>query len=494
MGSDHINGNLRSTDIGKWNKIIFDEVEWGKGFDKKTGNVEKKDAKILIGEHKELSVKQKKAEQKKLQRQEKKDEKARLKKEAKELKAEQKALKKAQSLPGKGKVEKASKNVLPEKAPSVSHQIVSTRTNVNHFMLAGAANALSKDLTKINTAVITAAASSPPKNATDRQTFETISAILDNAGDTYKTLLDTDKEEAAKFKESVLTILDQIGEKYGEKVKADLSECKDRQSLVTYQGRFMRENSLAEKCFGKMKDFSRDKILDSLTPLSKNIAKNKDVRKALVSANSNWDRESSSVEIKGTFGKPSVNAPLDKVIPPKVQTELKAAYTQICDSMLDPDNLDDDTARTLGRRYGEIYSATLEGLKDNTELTQQEKIDQAKSFAHASVVNELGLRLLSPILVQTPSLIPDSLKSSEKTEMSGALMTVSKAMQKQINYISGKPGLSEEQVSQLKSNTLQTDKKLTTIDVLVSENFQNIYEKTDALVQKCVNLASQIDL
>lgn len=463
---------------------------------------EKREQKLLRDERK-LEIKQKKAETKK-QRTLDKTKKAELKQQAKLEKQERKKL--DATIKAEAKVQKklaeAMLKALKKAGPLSSLVGKNVNLGKNLGMKVEVRSDPVQSLIKAKGLVQTLKAPNSPLTAEIANSngpeksmspgaaalADEIKGILDNSKDTYTQLLAKDPKLAEEFMTSMKELTEQIDKTTVKDLKETFStfrpnpkDPKDtvQQKINDFTGSFLRSNYIGSGVMSKMKHPMSEKIqqttLTALADVNKNAklaslfsAGLNGVEKGDVLSKSSW----TNTEIGGKK--------IDEVLTDDLKKAGVEAYKGMVDKLLDPANLSDDMIKTMGKRYHAIYDSVVAGLKDSG-MPQKEIEANAKSIAHASIVNEISLRVLVPELC----LIAPPKGEGEAATKKMAL-AMSKGLQKQINLLSGKPDLTGGEIKELEPKMKSGD-KVFLIDHMIDGTLGMVNDKLSAIVDKCVS-------
>lgn len=319
--------------------------------------------------------------------------------------------------------------------------------------------------------------------------------LLDNCGKTYKELAAKDPTAAQNFRDNMVRVFDRLGGCQAGVVKSDMDkmahpEPKElkpgekpqtlAQQLKTYQGTYMRTQTLADMALSKIGVFTEAKYTAAMGPIKKaasedpNMAKmdeknklrnNNPVTHAQAKPGHVWMEKT---DAKNEF----VEVPAESLFSKEEKDAFSGHYKTFVEAALDPAKLDDDMAKALGNRYKEVKNGILEALKDDTTMNQADKEKYAESLAKSSIINEVGLRVITPP-------VSNAAFGSPASHLSSNLLT-------QINILSQR-GLD---ISGDDFRSFVTDNsKLRPTHVLGLDSLPLVQKGMNDIVDKCIALA-----
>lgn len=443
MGSgNRYHGNLRSTDVLSLTNVLFGTIEWGKGFE------EKKDVGSALSGKPDVTVTQKKVDQQKLATLKQKTKVPVDKKKQGEavgvkssaFVATPKVEKKMRtSKKGKTKNDKASNANDTVLSEGVIISVVKSQTlNVVSKV------ALARDLAA-NPGKITA------EMLKENKVLHTLASDIDylllDSEATYNELLklDDNGSEAGKFKKDLQAVADRIVSLQTASITTNATGHLEAGTFGSFVGNFMRGNTLGDVALSKLTLYMDPKltgsVLDDVATFIKSD-ESKGVREKLSAYYSPEELKRRSGPSESTVsenipqleltyaailpegeakrlnaeeikpitkgpdkGKVScqINTVLGNLIPDNEKKSFETYFTKLVNKMVDPKNFEQTLLKAWGDRYRNIENAIKSLPIDSVQtkgnrMSQKELAEKASQLAYSTIVNDLCLRYLSPIL------------------------------------------------------------------------------------------------
>lgn len=452
-------------------------------------NAEKKEAKERRAESK-LKVKQQKAETKKLKKAEK-EIKAQQKREIKQAKAEQKRL--AASVKAQTKAQnklaltmaKAAKKAgllgtMVDKNLAVGKNVqITIARSTNPINVLEKAKDLAQHLNDdtITPRILKSSDPDNPWTPEERKTHDDLKYLQRNCEAAYTQLLGQDKTTADNFLADMVNIMDKVDRCTAEQLRQDMEGITPKPNssatdqIETFKGSFLREDNISTQAIGKLKA-SMDGVIKPKVEGNLNLIKGDASLKPLFHAGL-AKIDGGKISISALSGSKLNGKEVKDVLTPQLKEKAVKAHKDMVNSLLDPGNVDAATKRLLGDRYHRVYNSVFEGLK-NSGLSESERKSQAEGIAYSSVVNELGLRILAPRLVNAGG------------DMAMASTAMCQALQTQINVLSNNPNITSDDYGALE-NRITSRAKNVLIDHMVTGSLGTVHQKMQELVKSCLD-------